>query len=308
MDPNSTLVDGTSALYWAVYEDQDEAALQLLSAGADPVLADRYGIAPLYIAALNGNAGLVSALLDAGADPNARAPSGESMLMVAAHTGVPAVVSQLLASGAEVNAREDEFQQSALMVAVRGDHRDSVALLLDDGANPNAYTRIGPAPEFRPPCKGTGCGSEGVGINRGGLPDRGKRDAQRGGMTPLLYAARDGYFETAQLLIEAGADIEQAEANNITPLLMALINGHMDIANLLLDQGADVNADDFWGRAPLWSAVEYRNMDMNTKEEDKPVTNHVDRDAVYPVIKRLLDLGADVNFQTRELPPNRRWL
>ncbi len=56
-------------------------------------------------------------------------------------------------------------------------------------------------------------------------------------MSPLLYAARDGYLDIADLLIGAGADIEQAEANNISPLLMTLINGHMPLANLLLDQG-----------------------------------------------------------------------
>ena len=48
------------------------------------------------------------------------------------------------------------------------------------GAAVNAQTRKGPTPKFVPPCKGTGCGSEGVGINRGGLPDRGRRaEAQR---------------------------------------------------------------------------------------------------------------------------------
>ena len=308
VDPNYTLVDGSTALYWAAYEEQLPAANQLLAAGADPSLADRYGVTPLYLASMNGNTAIVSALLDSGADPDALAASGESMLMIAARTGVPSVISKLINAGAEVDKREEQFQQTALMVAVREGHIQAATLLLDAGADPNAATRLGEIPAFRPPCKGTGCGSEGVGINRGGLPDRGKRDAQRGRMSPLLYAARDGYLDIAALLIRAGADIEQAEANNISPLLMTLINGHMSLANLLLDQGADVNSDDFWGRSPLWAAVEYRNVDMNTKAEDKPVTNHVDREAVYPVIKRLLDLDADVNFRTRELPPNRRWL
>ena len=73
----------------------------------------------------------------------------------------------------------------------------------------NAQTRKGPTPAFVPPCKGTGCGSEGVGINRGGLPDRGRRAEVKGGMTPLLYAARDGRLESAaRLLVAAGADLE----------------------------------------------------------------------------------------------------
>src|SRR5262249_391916 len=128
---------------------------------------------------------------------------------------------------------------------------DAVGLLIDRHAAVNAQTRIGPTPEFRPPCKGTGCGSEGVGINRGGLPDRGRRAEALGGMTPLLYAARDGRLEEARLLVAAGANVELAEANGIRPLLMATLNNHLDVARVLLANGAKPNADDFWGRTPL---------------------------------------------------------
>ena len=119
-----------------------------------------------------------------------------------------------------------------------------VAVLLAAGASPNAQTRKGPVPAFVPPCKGTGCGSEGVGINRGGLPDRGRRAEAKGGMTPLLYAARDGRLAVARRLIDAGADLELPDANGIRPLLMAALNNKMDVARLLLSKGANVNADD----------------------------------------------------------------
>ncbi len=158
----STLVDGSTALYWAAYEEQLPAANQLLAAGADPSLADRYGVTPLYLASMNGNTDIVSALLDSGADPDALAPSGESMLMIAARTGVPSVISKLINAGAEVDKREEQFQQTALMVAVREGHIQAARLLLDAGADPNAATRLGEIPAFRPPCKGTGCGSEGL--------------------------------------------------------------------------------------------------------------------------------------------------
>jgi hypothetical protein len=67
-----------------------------------------------------------------------------------------------------------------------------VQILLEAGASPNAQTRKGPTPAFVPPCKGTGCGSEGVGINRGACPIAADALRVKGGMTPLLYAARDG--------------------------------------------------------------------------------------------------------------------
>jgi ankyrin repeat protein len=194
------------------------------------------------------------------------------------------------------------------MIAVRERQPAAVALLLERGAAVNAQTRIGPEPKFVPPCKGTGCGSEGVGINRGGLPDRGRRDAQRGGMTPLLYAARDGLDDIAAQLLAAGADVEQAEANGMRPLLMSALNGNVAVAHRLLEAGADPNAADFYGRTALWAAVEYRNLDMNNRDMDSPTTNNVDREPFLTLIAALIERGADVNARTKEVPPSRRWL
>ena len=69
-----------------------------------------------------------------------------------------------------------------------------------------------------------------------------------------------------------------------------------------------MNADDFWGRSPLWAAVEYRNLDMNNRDQDSPNDNGVDRAPILDFIKVLLKAGANVNARTREVPPSRRWL
>jgi ankyrin len=308
LDVNAVDAEGASALHWAAYADQTQAALALLQAGIEPDMTTLFGVTPLYLAALNGNSVLVSALLDAGARADAMGPNGETMLMTATRTGANDVIRILLDAGAAIDVAEPEFGQTALMLAVREQHAEAVRLLLMRGADVNARTYVGPTPEFVPPCKGTGCGSEGVGINRGGLPDRGRRDAADGGMTPLLYAARDGQPEIAALLIAGGADLELAEASGMRPLLMSLLNGHLDVARILLDAGADPNADDFWGRTPLWAAVEYRNLDMNNNETDSPTHNGVDRAPFLPFIENLLERGADPNARTREVPPSRRWL
>src|SRR5690606_10340650 len=150
----------------------------------------------------------------------------------AARTGSPAVIELLLAHGALVDARDPEYQQTALMIAARENHPEAVATLVRYGAEVNAHTRLGPMIVHIPPCKGTGCGSEGVGINRSGVPDRGERYEQKGGMTALLYASREGNTEAARVLLDAGADIELTEANAIGPLLMALLNNQLDTAYL----------------------------------------------------------------------------
>src|SRR5688572_2506263 len=307
-DINAARVDGMTALHAAVHADRLDIVNTLLQAGAKAAAGDRYGVTPLYLAAVNGNADMIRRLLEAGVDPNAVDPGGETALMTAARTGAPAALRVLLERGATVDAKEPEFGQTALMIAVRENHDAAVQVLLEADASPNVQTRKGPTPAFVPPCKGTGCGSEGVGINRGGVPDRGRRAEVKGGMTPLLYAARDGNVSAARWLIEAGADLELGDANNIRPLLMSLLNNNLDAARLLLSKGANVNADDFWGRTPLWAAVEYRNLDMNNNDQDSPTDNGVDRAPILAMITELIDAGANVNARTRELAPVRRWL
>jgi ankyrin repeat protein len=308
IDVNAARVDGMTALHAAVHADRLDIAEALLRAGANAAATDRYGLTPLSLATVNGNADMIRRLIDAGVDPNTADPGGETALMTAARTGAPAALRVLLERGATVDAREPEFGQTALMIAVRENQDAAVQLLLEAGASPNVQTRKGPTPAFVPPCKGTGCGSEGVGINRGGLPDRGRRAEIKGGMTPLLYAARDGNVSAARRLIDAGADLELGDANSIRPLLMSLLNNNLDVARLLLSKGANVNADDFWGRTPLWAAVEYRNLDMNNNDQDSPTDNGVDRAPILVMIRELIDAGANVNARTRELFPVRRWL
>lgn len=305
---NTPLADGSTALHWAVLRDQQEVAAYLLKAGADANQPNRNGVAPLHLAALNGSAAMLRLLLAAGADVNATLPSGESVLMVASRAGSADVVEQLLAAGAIVDQRDPTYQQTALMIAARENHPDVVQLLLRHGAEVNARTRLGPMRVHIPPCKGTGCGSEGVGINRSGVPDRGERYEQQGGMSALLYAARQGNTAVAAALLAAGADPEAPEANGIRPLLMAVLNNQLDVAWLLLEQGAEVNVEDFWGRTPLFAAVDYRNLDLNSSDEDSPVTNHVDREPILAFTQALLDAGAEVNARTREWHPEKKWL
>lgn len=54
----------------------------------------------------------------------------------------------------------------------------------------------------------------------------------------LLFAARDGFLDSGKLLIDAGADIDKAEANAITPLLMAVQNNQTEVAHLLIERKA----------------------------------------------------------------------
>jgi ankyrin len=301
VDVNAPGRDGTPALHWTVRVNDLETASALLRAGADPKLITRYGVTPMSLAAANGNAAMLKLLLEGGADPNAPDGAGDTPLMTAAQVGSLDSVKTLLSAGATLDARDRNFQQTALMVAVRANHPDLVRYFIEQGAAVNLQTRTGDTPRWVLPNSVPGFG-HGIGIVRGGLPERGSRYLIPGAMTPLLYAARDGRLDSARMLLDAGATLEQSDANGITPLLMAIGNNHPDVARFLIDRGANVKAVDWYGRTPLWTAVESRNMDF----DNNTFVNDVDRTPYVDLIRVLLEKGADPNVRTKESPPIRR--
>jgi len=298
---NAPLPDGSTALHWAVEADDLETVDLLLKAGARVTATNRYGVTPLHLATTNGNTPILQRLLRAGADPNVRDASGETLLMMAVRSGVLDSVAAFIDRGASVDATDLATQTTPLMMAVRSNNLAAARLLIEHGASVDAATRVGDTPRWVPP--NAGGGSHGLGIIRGGWPERGSRAAIPGGMTALQYAARDGRVELARALLDTHADPNKVEANDITPLLMAITNDHMDVARLLVERGANVNKADFWGRTPLFSAVEIRNRDYTRGNE-----HGIDRAAALAMITMLLDRGANPNARTREIPPIRRWV
>jgi ankyrin repeat protein len=84
---------------------------------------------------------------------------------------------------------------------------------------------------------------------------------------------------------------------------MAITNNHLDLAKSFLEHGADPKATDWWGRTPLFAAVEIRNRDYGRNAE-----HDVDRPAALELIRILLDRGADPNVRTKEVYPIRRFI
>jgi uncharacterized protein len=301
-DVNATGSDGSTALEWMIRIDDIDTTKMLLAAGADPNKANRLGVTPIALATANGNTEIIRLLLDKGVDPNTIDPNAEPATWSAIRSGNVEAVKVLLDRGATVDFK-DSVKQSSLMLAVREDHPDIVRLLISRGADVNSVTRVGATPGWVLPNSVPGFG-HGIGIVRGGLPDRGSRYLIPGGMTPLLYAARDGRIESARLLVQNGADLKATDPNGITPLLMAITNNQVETAKFLIDRGSEINIVDWYGRSPLWSAVEVRNMDI----DNATFVNGVDREPVLDLIKILLDKGADPNVRTAETPPIRRFI
>jgi uncharacterized protein len=301
VDVNAPGTDGTPALHWAVRVDDVATARLLIGAGANATMTNRYGLTPLAIAAANGSASMIAVLLDAGADVNALDPAGETALMGAARVGKADAVTLLLDRGATIDLPDSTYQQTALMVAVRENHPEIVSLLIARGASVQTKTRVGRTPAWVLPNSVPGFG-HGIGIVRGGLPDRGLRAPIPGAMTPLLFAARDGRLEIVRTLLDARANINVVDANGITPLIAAITNNHPDVARFLVERGADIKTADWYGRTPLWAAVETRNMDV----DNATFENAIDRAPFLDLIQLLLERGADPNVRMKEVPPIRR--
>jgi len=301
-DVNASQADGATALHWAVYREDLETADLLIRAGANINAKNRTGATPLYLASLNGSTPMIERLLKAGADANERGPNGETVLMLAARNGNPHAIKMLLDHGAEVNAKDSLRQTTALMWAIEQEHPPAVKVLVERGADIKAQSRIdgnnrrariseipttaggraiNPAPAAAPAAP--------AGDDQGDDAPPVRQSATTGGLTPLVYAARQGDLESAKILLAAGADINQTTAYGWTPLLTATQNRHYKFALYLLDHGGDVNKGNQGGWTPLYLATDNRNIEGGDYPTRTPDVDHLE------YIKRLIDKGANVN-------------
>lgn len=286
---NAPQADGSTALHWAVRADDLETTQLLLSAGASPEVRNVAGATPLLLAAMNGNASIIDLLIRGGADANAPLTvHGDTALMMAARTGKTDAVRTLLDHGADVNAVETWGGTTALMWAVEQGHLEGASLLLDHGADVSARSYYIPA--------ATGRGFEGASPIPPS-PDQSPAEYANGWLTPLMFATREGNLEMAQLLIEAGADLDTVSADGKTALALAIFNGHYEVASFLIDSGVDVNQADAQRFTPLFWAVDRRNMELATN--GLPWTITADP---LPLIEKLLAAGADPNAVVNNTP------
>jgi ankyrin repeat protein len=282
-DVNSPQADGATALHWAAHWGDLETAGWLLAAGANPGLANRDGATPMFLACENGNAAMIELLLKAGADASAPVlPHGETPLMMAARSGNLDAVRVLLDRGAKVNATENLRGTTALMWAAEQRHADVVHLLVEGGAEVGAQSKV-----FTP-LQHRGLGFAPAGFGSRARPGTTQAISVKGGLTALMFAAREGATDAASVLVSAGANVNQTSADGSGALLTAVQNGFYDLARFLLDNGADPNLGNAKGWTPLYLAVKDRNRE-NSAIPGPETEGSLD------FIKLLLESGADPN-------------
>jgi len=308
LDVNQPQGDGVTALHWAARRGDVELAASLLVAGAHARSTTRFGAyTPLHLAAERGSAPIIKVLVGAGAVVDAKTTTGATPLMLAAAAGDTAATAVLLDAGANANATETDRGQTPLIFATANNRVDVVKLLLARGANPDAATRLidlmalsrnGENPDGRnlavkPETRRPSAPRVLIpGAERQHLIN--EQVAWQGGMTPLLYAARQGFVEVATVLLDAGVDVNQRKGgDNASALLVATVNGHFDFANSLLERGANPNLLAENGVGPLYAAI---NVMWAPRAGYPQPRAHLNQKLGYlEFMKRLLESRADPN-------------
>ncbi len=302
-DVNAAQGDGMTALHWAAFNGDSEMTQLLLVAGANVTSKTRLAnLTPLLLAAETGSAPVVASLVKAGSDVNAVNSAGMTPLMLAATAGAADAIDVLLKGGAKPNLKEKTHGQTALMFAAANDRAEAIAALLAGGADYKIATAVVQPPAPR------GFGGGGGRGNRGQPPAPAAAAAAQqqnnnddnpfippdpsGGMTPLLYAAREGRIQASRALLDGGADVNERSADKSTPLLVATINGHFDTAMFLLERGANPNLGSGAGATALYGAV---NVQWAPKVFYPQPSTRLEKNSHIDLMKALLDRGADPN-------------
>ena len=281
-DVNAADSLGTTPLMWAARYGDAVIIDRLINAGANAAAESVLGVTPMSEAALIGSEAAIRELLTAGVDPDSPNPEGETALMLVVRTGRVEAAEVLINAGADVNAKERWAGQTALMWAGAQLQPEMVKLLLANGAEVDARSSVREwtrkvSSEPRP------------------------KELAQGGLTPLMFAARTGCIECAELLLGAGADINLTDPYGVTPLVVATLNLQNDFAAYLVEKGADINQWDLYGRTPLYVAIDMMDYPPpqgppHDRSSAPPMTG-------FELAELLLERGTNPNSQLKQWRP-----
>lgn len=245
-DVDAVSAESGSILGMASLTGQGDAMRFLLDKGADPNIRNNDGNNPLHGAAFLGQVEAVQILIEAGADVNATNLQGETPLMVSAAPWGPEIQGIVEFVGMWLGTDLD-------MEEVKAGRARSAALLreaIDAGPTSPSSPQTEQAQDLAVAAK-----SGDVRRLKRLLADGAKPNARTWDITPLSWAVLAGQTTTAELLLEAGADVNGTNQDGSTPLHSAAFLGEVELAKLLLREGANVNARNIRGERPLDSAA-----------------------------------------------------
>jgi uncharacterized protein len=315
----TTRLGAISPLFMACTNGNAAMIEVLVKAGADVNSAKANGTTGLMLAASSGSVEAVETLIKSGAKVDAKeSVHGQTALMFAAALNRDAVARSLLAHGAGANVATSvhklehvRFDQDGNIVEDRAGGRGGAAKTPEAQ---DAETAAAVAKAANEVAKSDlDALSRGIGLKSaefrlakakaraGDVAARAPRKVGadfQGGMTALMYAAREGHMEAAKALVEGKADLNQvSQGDKITPLVEAISNGHLTLAKYFLDHGADPNLASLSGLTPLYATIDVQ---WAPKAWFPQPSTGQEKVGYLELMKALLDKSANVNAQVGE--------
>ena len=248
---------GITALLFAAQSGDVESATLLLDAGSDVNDAGANGNSALVAATFSGQGAVARMLLDAGADPQSTG-GGYTAMHAAVLRGDLDTIEALLAHGADINAPLTKGSPirrytshwafssawagaTPLMLASHYLEGDIMRLLLRSGA---AMTAL---PDGTTPLL----------VAAGTHVERRINRPLDHSDTPTVIGdifyerSAEASLEAVEILLDAGADVNEANPAGDTPMHAAAANGFTAVIELLDDRGAKLNAKNQRDQTPL---------------------------------------------------------
>ncbi len=296
-DPNYGYKDGDTALMIACEKGYPEIAKLLIQEGASVHTKVKKDQTALIYASQEGHADIVEMLINAGAKVDEKAYYGETALMYACKNGHIGVAQILLSHGASTKGKE-KVDETPLSLASENGHAKIIDLLVSYGVDVNKRRDnynpvIALAAE-----KGHTAAVQSL-INAGANVDG---DGWYG--IPLVDACLYGYYDTAQLLIKNGADVNiRTRQTGTTPLCAAAECGDIKIAKMVIKNGADIVEKAllgacYCGKTEMAEFLIDNGLDMNLKNHHGiPLIIVAVEEGHTGTVDMLAKKGADVNAQ-----------
>jgi ankyrin repeat protein len=251
--------------FYQAIRSNDIHALRALVATHGANVQDAIGMTPLMLASAFGTYDAAKLLVDAGADVKAASKAGVTALHVAWRD--EAIVRLLLAHGADVHAKT-QIGATPLVVAASATGSEKVVrVLLDKGADSNAAENRGVTPLIAAAGVGNTAAAKLL-LERGANPNAYAPGVGQKTATPLLGAAHNGDVELTRLLLARKPDLDTKSPDNdgivkngpvafgaLSALHLATAAPSADVIKMLLDAGAASDARDARGATPLMWAI-----------------------------------------------------
>uniref|UniRef100_A0A8C6P4D2 Ankyrin repeat and death domain containing 1B n=1 Tax=Nothobranchius furzeri TaxID=105023 RepID=A0A8C6P4D2_NOTFU len=223
---NARNVHNRTALHFAVAGKNKEAVQLLLQRRVKVDQKDKYGVAPLHLAAWFGSLDIMKLLVQVGAEQKIENEEGLNILHCAAINDHSEIVEYII-NDLQMRELDRDDQSECRPFALAAEH--GCVQMLNTLMEPHNMATMKP---------------------------------NKRGDTPLHLAARNGHLDAVQLLLQNMENVTCNVTENVcfqhlnAPLHLAVKNSHLPVIHSLLAAGCNINVTDKTSQTALHLAAE----------------------------------------------------